>query len=234
MHESELKKLIDTLNKQPSDLISLIPISKNVEYAEVWDPIVLGDKLNVINGPSLMYFVKNDEGIYTSTVLEMRKRDLHVYTLTKFRRKGILKNALKNTILPHLFQTRTSQRITVNVNSLGLKKYNASIGLAKSLGFRVICKQNDDGEIELKIGRSKVNKFELTEDISYNMSEEKMIQLQNSINCHVLKLKHLESFVRMGFHRESSLNQFSKHIKALEKYSFRIEDAWYKVKNKQK
>lgn len=231
MHESELKKLIDTLNKQPNYLICLKPISKNVEYAEVWDSIKLGGRLNVMDSPSLMYFVKNNDGVYTSTVLVMGKRDLHSYTLTKFRRKGILKNALKNTILPHLFLTRSSQRITVNVNCIGLKNFAASIGLAKSLGFKEIKKQNEDGEIELKIGRSKVNKFEFQEDFATNLSEEQLIQLQNSINYHVLKLKHFESFVRMGWFEDSSLKEFSKNIKALEKYSLRIEDVWYKLKN---
>jgi hypothetical protein len=136
MTERYFNSLINKLNrKNTGGLIFLRPLSDKIDYGKVWAKNRIGiKKVDNYSGPYKHYFIKNEEGFYVATVLDMGS-NLHWYVLPKFRKQGYLTRALSETILYHIFQDRDEQRITIDEIAIGQMKFEASRAVAISLGF---------------------------------------------------------------------------------------------------
>jgi RimJ/RimL family protein N-acetyltransferase len=143
MKDETLKELIESLNKDNlKDCAekNLTPIknahikSKNLSKKICY--IKISDK-TAKNTVYEFYFIQNNNKLYVSVVGVINypfdnepPNDLHFYTLEENRKNGHLKNALKETILHHLFLDRNNQYLTINKDNV------PSINLAKKLGFQ--------------------------------------------------------------------------------------------------
>lgn len=176
MTTNEFDYLLDLLNKnKASELMVLKSLTETVEYGLVWlKPIMPTNEINRLDGPYRFYFIKNETGIYVGLVLDMSE-NLHWYIDPKFRHHGYLTNALNQSILIHLFKRKVEQRITITKTDIGINNYNASIKVAKSLGFKkkidkrggeeFILDGNNYMNLELPTMHSKIIQVEEIESI---------------------------------------------------------------------
>ncbi len=122
-------------NGGDKELIFIKPLSVTVNYARIWwekpNPT---DKIAFPDGPYSMYFIKSELGRYVAVVLDMGN-DLHVYVIPEYKKKDYLTKALLNSILPHIFEEKEEQRITITKGSIGENNFEASQKVALSLGF---------------------------------------------------------------------------------------------------
>ncbi len=133
MTDLQLESLIDSLNNNTAEeLIFLTPLSPMVEYGKVWTmkpyPTLASYE------PQKIYCIKNNEGIYVAAVLDAGG-DLYWLVSKHYRRQGHLPKALQQIILPHIFQYRREQRITINQQFLDKGFFTASVKIAVKAGF---------------------------------------------------------------------------------------------------
>jgi len=133
MTDQQLESLIDSLNNNTAgELIFLTPLSSLVEYGKVWTmkPCLRLDSYH----PQKIYCIKNGAGVYVAVVLDA---DNNLYWLVskQYRRQGHLPTALQEIILPHIFQYRKEQKITINEQVLDEGCFIAASKIAVKAGF---------------------------------------------------------------------------------------------------
>lgn len=135
MTNETLENLINKLNIGKSLLLrSFNQIGNSNIYLAEYD-------INDNNSAYQIYMIKNEKGKFVSAVLDMQPLDLHWYTLLQYRRKGYLKKALKNWIVPDLCEKYKKQEtIKISIESYFLEEGKISLNLAKSIGFTQISK----------------------------------------------------------------------------------------------
>jgi len=181
MTEKKIKSFIDKLNKDRANgLFFLRPLSNKVEYAIVWSskPKPTDECDTIDYYPEKFYFIKNDNGIYVGAILIMSE-DLHWYILPQYRKLGHLTNAMKSTILFHLFQEKDEQKITIDKNSIGAKKYDASRNVALNLGF-IENNKKDISEFVLKSDDYKSDDCFL--GLNTELTEERFQELKKQLH----------------------------------------------------
>lgn len=141
-----IENIIQTLNAGSNDgLIHLRALSDDVDLAKVWiDKPSLSDSATKTHCPSNFYFIKRN-GKYIGAVEDRYTTNLHWYISEGYRGKGYLTLALKEIILPHLFQDRNEQRVTIEKSELNIF-FESSEKVTISLGFE----KNGDNEYLLK------------------------------------------------------------------------------------
>jgi len=222
MTDKYLKSLIDKLNKNTSNgLIQLRPLSSTVDFAKVWtkkpkptDNIVHPD------GPFKFYFIKNLDGLYVATVLDMW-RDLHWFVDKKHRKQGHLSKAMKETILFHLFQDREEQRVTIDKNQIGEKHFVASQNVALSLGF-VKTDNNDYILTSDKYPTESCNYGQNTQ-----ISKERLDEIKKQTNYLSRSLWLIHSEVEMKLGNVEYAEELKNIVDEIRHQVIRIEDTWY-------
>lgn len=177
MNESELQGYINRLNlKSDDDLIFKRPIGENVEIAKVWDKWPeLDEEIKPDYRSYTFFFIHNDDGEYVGAVLDM-SRDLHWYVVPSYRGKGHLSRAMKNVILPYLYELedRDKQRISIKRNDIGDDNFKASKNVALNLGFVEI----EDEIFELDL--DTIEQKDIVEK-NTNLTEERLHRLKNLV-----------------------------------------------------
>lgn len=223
MTDKTLKSLIDKLNKKKG-LIFLKPLSPTVDQAKVWmkqprptDRIIYGD------GPYNFYFIKDGNGLYVGIVLDMQQ-DLHWFILPKFRKQGHLINALKECILPNLFQTRDEQKITIDASIIGIKNFEASEKVALRLGFKK--KEGSLIASEYLLPADGFSAPELFSMPQIMFSENRLKELQRQINFISRSLHLVQSEVEMQLDDYYS-EELGRLARDIHSHIGRIEDVWF-------
>lgn len=221
MSEKYLKSLIDKLNKgKTNGLIHLRSLSESVDFAKVWlKAPKKSDSITSPDEPYSFYFIKNEEGVYVAAVLDM-SNDLHWFVQRKYRKKGYLTSAMRQVILPHLFQDRDSQRITIEESQIGQKNYLSSKRVAIQLGF---VEGNDEGEFY--ITSDKVNRDVIWgEDRLF--SADRLEQLKREVNYLGKSLWLIQSEVEMNLGESDFTRKLLNLAREVRSSAIRLEDNW--------
>lgn len=130
--EKYIRSLLEQLNgnRLPSGLFPVTrKLSEIVRLIKIWD-------LSRQEPPGTLYLVLSDK-FYAGAVME-QNTELYAYMLPVHRRKGLLRTALKDTILPHLLQGSPILRVTLNRAALSEKMFLAARNLATATGFEIL------------------------------------------------------------------------------------------------
>lgn len=226
MTNKYLKSLIDKLNKNKTDgLIQLRPLSATVDFAKVWTkkpkPI---DNISFPDGPYIFYFIKNLDGLFVATVLDM-ERDLHWFVDKKHRHQGHLTKAMKETILFHLFQDREEQRVTIDKNQIGEKDFKASQNVALALGFV----EADNSDYILSNSKYQTENFIYGQNTQ--LTEERINELKRQVNYLGRSLWVIHSEIEMKLGDTDYAEELKELVDEIKKHTWRLEDAWWESKN---
>ncbi len=174
-----LNSLLYKLNHNKTrGLIHLRPLSETVDYGKVWiDQPRPTDDIDLFGYPFNFYFIKNNQGIYVATVLDMT-RNLHWFVLPRFRQQDHLTKALKETILFHIFQDREEQKITIDENISRYKTFLASKKVAINVGFEKT--YSNKNEYILTKDKYKTDKY--FNGLNTELSEERIEDIKKRIN----------------------------------------------------
>lgn len=144
-----IKNLLEQLNngKTISSYFVTRKLSESVQLARIWYSEGKGDSMDI-------YLLKEKE-TYTGAVQE-QETELYAYTTPSFRRKGCMKKALQETILPHLLQKTPILRVTISRSLLSEKMYIAGRHLAIVTGFEILREEN--GQCRLLLDGTKLQK----------------------------------------------------------------------------
>lgn len=146
MGDDTIKALLKNLNKGNSrNLIFKNSIGENVEYAKVW----IWQRGEYTYKSQDFFLIKNGHGKYVSAIYGMN--NFHWFTLHEERGKNHLSNALRNYVIPFLWAPNRQEihepfEISIN-RGIGPRNFESSLGLAKSIGFKV--DDENDFKIEL-------------------------------------------------------------------------------------
>lgn len=212
---AKLNKGVDNKSIFLRPLSNLIDLGKSfVETPKATDSISSSTQLYKF------YFIKNADGVYVAVVLDM-SQDLHWYVLPKYQRQGHLTNALKTIILPHIFQNKTEQKVSININSIGQKDFNASTNVAKKLGFTQI----SDSEYILKKENFHIN--ESITEINVGISDERLSELRKNI-CYISRLlSNVQAEVEMKLGDSEYTEELLKLVNDIYSHTYKLEDAVY-------
>ena len=205
MTNESLQSLLSRLNNndKTSGLIYLRPLNTNVDFAKIWiDEPKPTDSVTNSDGPDNFYLVKNNENIFVAIVFDM-KRDLHWFVLPDYRGMGYLTEAMKHSIIPHLFFSREEQRITIKENEIGKDNCKASEKVALILGFTAY----KDGEYLLSNKQYTIEDHNLGENtqLSYDRIDELKKQRE-------LKQKELSSLRAKSIHELLDINDINETV----------------------
>lgn len=139
MSEQQFRAILEKLNRGRKGVLFFSrPLTDHVDLANGWITTKHpNDKTATFHGPNRYYLIRESRGDkYVGLVADANQFELHWYVLPAYRNKGYMYSALKNVILPHLFQdNRPLQEISIDSKGLSAKNYTASTLLAKKLGF---------------------------------------------------------------------------------------------------
>ena len=223
MTSDSLQSLIEKLNKNDtsSSLIYCRPISSNVDFAKIWlDKPKLTDSVTSYDGPDIFYLIKNNENIFVAIVFDM-KRDLHWFVRPDFRGKGHLTEAMKNTILPHLFLTRDEQRITIKELEIGLANFEASEKVAFNLGFV----KSTDGEYFISSDMFVTENYIIGENVS--LSLDRIDELKKYINFLSRSLWTIQTEIEMKFGETDYSDELKDLVYQIRKHTWKLEDFYW-------
>ena len=148
MTNEKLEEYIEIYNSGKWTVpMSSFQISPNVEVAQVWDRLPTGE---VCNEESYRFFFIKNEIECVAIVLEMDTYDIHWLVSKKYRKQGYLYKALRDSILPFLFDDeRTEQRASANT-------YDNAAYLLRQ-GFK---KRVENGQTAYYLSGSDVNEYD--------------------------------------------------------------------------
>jgi hypothetical protein len=226
MTEQYLKSTLVKLNKGTLiDQFFLRQLKSNVELGFLWDEkphptmeVCFGD------GPYNLYVIKNEDGLYVGAVLDM-SQDLHWFILPAFRKKGYLTNALKEVILPHLFQNRTEQKITVDTYRLSDKNVEASESVSLAVGFEPI------GAMEYLLKAGDYAKTKVIAAKPKGLSDERLMILRKRLNYLSRSLWTIENEVEVSLGKTAYTEDVHKLVESIHKHTWKLEDAVWDFKN---
>lgn len=226
MHQNTIKNIINSLNNNKAgESIFLRPLSTSVSLGKVWikKPHPKADILSP-DGPDTFYFIKGDNGFFVGAVYDMYS-DLHWYVLPKFRKVGYLSKSLKDIILPHIFQERNTQRITINKAEIGIKNARASENVALKLGF--VKFKEDREKVEYELTNESYLNERYNQGSNTNMSKERLKVLQKRLNYISRSLWVIHSEVDMLLGDYDYSEELKELVDELRNHTIRIENAWH-------
>ncbi|MCD8403836.1 hypothetical protein [Tenacibaculum finnmarkense] len=154
MTEKSIQNLINILNtgnykETYKEQIFLRQISENVFLSKI---------SSEITSPKIkpyyfiyFFFISNEREKFIGAIEDRGINDLHWYITKESRKNGYLTKALKDTIIPYIFNDENKdydrQRITINKNYLSETNYLNSKKVAINLGFEAL--NEDETEFEL-------------------------------------------------------------------------------------
>jgi len=225
MTNKEISKYINRLNQgKGQESIFTREISESVVVAKVWSEQPKKTDSIVGNFASYrFFFIKNSMNVYVGAVLDMGT-DLHWYISPKYRKRGYLTTALKESILPYVFENdRNEQRITIE-NGIGKKDYNNSRKVAEKLGFVPI--NIEETEFLLKESMFGRDNARLTKK-NKTISKDRIEILTKRVNYATKELLKISDELTMAYDDDKNLDDISNEVF---KYTWKIEDLWYKYK----
>jgi hypothetical protein len=212
MTEQEIRKYIKRLNNHNhKESIFIRKISKNVDLAKVWSEQPK-KKSKVLEGSysNTFFFIKNSNNEYVGAVLDMQI-DLHWYILPKHRKQGYLTYAMKESILPYIFEyCRDNQRISISRNAIGSENFENSKRVATSLGFTSI----DNDETKYELTSENFNwKDESIDDVNSQLTEERLKQLEQTVFYASNLLHKVSDELLMIYGNDLGLEQMKDDLK---------------------
>lgn len=184
MRDEDIKKILQHLNGTIGPFVCKIykfQISSTVEYAKVW--YELKPPLQI---ESRFFFIKNQQ-TYVGGINILRE-DLHWYVLKEERKNGYLTNALKNTILPFLFNKMGYEQVKISIISNNPNSAKASISVAEKVGFKRIT------EIDYLLYKDQLNFDEEVLSLKYpGIKKEEYKNLKNEIKEISTRLRQIHT-----------------------------------------
>lgn len=164
-----IKNLLEQLNsgRMPTPYFVSRKLSERVQLARIWSS-------EENNAPIDIYLLKEKE-TYMGAVHE-QNTELYAYTAPFYRRKGIMKTALKDIVLPHLLQKMPIVRLTISRSLLNEKMYVAGKQLAIISGFEIL--KEEIGQCRLLLDGTKLQKriFIQGENVPLSMEEKSCLK----------------------------------------------------------
>lgn len=227
MTNESLQSLLSRLNNndKTSGLICLRPLNTNVDFAKIWiDEPKPTDSVTNSDGPDNFYLVKNNENIFVAIVFDM-KRDLHWFVLPDYRGMGYLTEAMKHSIIPHLFFSREEQRITIKENEIGKDNCKASEKVALILGFTAY----KDGEYLLSNKQYTIEDHNLGENTQ--LSYDRIDELKKHINYLGRSLWAIQTEIEMKFGNTDYSEELEELVGQIRSHTWKLEDFYWNSKS---
>jgi hypothetical protein len=234
MTDKTINILIDTLNKkQRKEHTFVRELDCNIDLAKIFtdNPKSSDNLCSDDITPYTFYCIKNKENKYVGLVLDMDS-DLHWFIKKEHRGNGYLTNALKNSILPYIFQNkRDEQRITINRNEIGANNFNSSQKVALSVGF---VQQNiDNNKCEYLLKSDDYVEKEMITEVDKELTQDELTEIAKKIGFYSKKLIRLQVDLEMRYgSTNETIFEFKEKIKNLRYSTCDIEDIWYEHNNK--
>jgi RimJ/RimL family protein N-acetyltransferase len=214
---------LNTDNDDSPEVLFQCRITDNVVFAKLWlKKPHHTDEIGHQSGAYNIYLIKNSEDNYVGVVLEMDKQDLHWFILESERGKGYLTSAMNNTILTHLSQSRSYQRISIDKNSPFFK---ASENVALKLGF--IKKDENSYEIDC----TRYRKPLITNNSYLSLEREKIESINKHINFLKNSLFFITSELEMIFNNNEDFDEFYEIAHEFDDLINKVNSTYEKYKN---
>lgn len=221
-----IRSIINRLNKGTlSERLFLRPLKNNVDFGYYWDekPSPKNPSLSR-SGPYKFYFIRDEGKQYVSAVLDMT-HDLHWYVLPKHRKAGYLGKALQNLILPHLFQSRDEQHITISRYHLSNQQIADSEAVAFRAGFKTT------GEAKYLLTKKDFGNKRMTLNRPNGINEERLEELKMRINDLSQSLWRIQTEAEVCLGVSSKTEAMYEVVHKISSLSIKLEDAIWDFKN---
>jgi len=232
MTDKYLNNLLNTLNKkQRKEHIFIRELDGKIDLAKVYIGIPkMTDSISSNDlSPYNLFCIKNMHKKYVGIVLDMGN-DLHWFVKKKHRGNGYLTKALKESILPYIFQHESDeQRITINKYEIGEENFKASQKVALNVGFKLKHKNND--KFEYKLQNEEIEEVGWIEGNNKELSQKELKEIAKKVSFYSRKLIRLHTHLEMRYGMDNeTIYEFKEQIKSLRYFAFRIEDISYENK----
>jgi hypothetical protein len=230
MRENELKRLVNELNRGTGkSLIFRRQIGKYVEVAKYWDKKPSMKRARLMQTSSkVMFFIKNEHEQFVGVVYDMGY-DLHWYVLPKFRGQGHLTKALKESVIPYLFEVMMCEeiKISIDIHAIGESNYAASRKVAEAIGFRGT--NNSDVHFVLKSEDFDFSEYNEDNDKNNLLNWDEEEELKAKLRFLGEQVRLISDELMMRFEDDVHLQEYAD---ALEDSRSRLEDLIYSIKNR--
>lgn len=152
--------------------------------------------------------------------------NLHWLVLAKHRGNGYLTQAMRETILYHLFENCRQIRITIDKYFITPKNVNASQKVALSLGFE------ESAEDEYLLSRDKYKTTEIIDGKNTGISEERFEELRKQIKDMGISLRHIQSELEMKIGNTEYVESLGELVSEVCSQDWKLEDAWFEYENR--
>lgn len=217
------RKWLDELNRgKVNDCVITRVLDDTVEQAKIWRMPPPNENMD---DPVQAYFIKEKGGAYLGCVLEAAN-NLYAYTLPAQRRKGIMKTALKQLILPHLLQQVPVLRVHIGkVAGTSDKAYSIAKKLALGSGFDILRETNEGCRLILDGGKLKERIYIKGRNI--RLPKEKIGTLKSRLMTATVMVKQVQTELEY----KTGISGYSEDLNdlaaALSCHAEKIGTAWF-------
>lgn len=193
MTSHQLQSFLNQLNSgKESPNIFKHQISKDIYYGQVWED----DNPKQTYGFDI-FFIKDSNSCYIGAVMR-HYNDLHWYITKEHRGKGYLTKALKNTILPYIFDElcKEEQCITIDRNIIGDENYKKSSAVAFNCGFERI----DDKNYKL-VASAVTKSYDDSNRVYKGLGNTTITNLKNEFDTLATRLNQIEAQITNGYEK---------------------------------
>ena len=158
MTDKQISNLLTRLNRGYSKNIVIAPITDNVHWGYVYDPV---PKIGAPFGDfhykgHEFFFVKAVDGKFAGAVHRFGPDEMHWFVAVRYRRRRLLVNPLVHTILPFIFARDTETKYQRGSLETTRRFAKQSASLAQRTGFKRL--ESNNGKDVYEIQRKDVKK----------------------------------------------------------------------------
>lgn len=203
MTDKQLEKLIEELNANPtSNNFIITQIAEKIYFGNVWFNLPWIE--NHEYWGNKFYFINKSDHEFIG-IIEACSSELHVYLKPEYRNLGIMSNALKNTVIPHMFLNLGIQELKISIDQeFHGKKFNKVEKSALHAGFKNKIKIYDY-VFEYFAYKNDYPNFKHQESMEKPFTEDEFKFLHERINSINAQLQYMKERYELFFNEEEEL-----------------------------
>jgi hypothetical protein len=197
MHDDTIQRILNRMNRGAREVITT-QVASDVWWGFAWGASPKGYSLGGVQTEGdEMFFIKAPDGRFGAAVLRMGSHEMHWYVAPRYRRKRLLVEPLKKTILPFIFAQHDTDGQGGSVD-LARPFAEASTKVALRAGMHEV--ERKGKQVFYRIDRREAGKFERFAFPTGTLEELEQLKNQALIRYRALRMMFDQVRVRYLAH----------------------------------
>ncbi|MBG8555008.1 GNAT family N-acetyltransferase [Hymenobacter guriensis] len=237
MNDETLARLIYRANgAYGQEVLVERPLTETISWGRIWLQAPQPDESDLLTPNYYAYLIRDQAQRCVGLVIDHGEKDLHVYVPPHRRGRGLMSQALREVILPHLLGRgdRTEQLITISRN-YGQATFEAAARAARAAGFEPLelGEQAEENTLTLRYRPAEADALPWIEGRNTLPTMERVGQLRRQLAYLASRLQLIGAEVELQLGDEVLTDDIANLTREVQDLGERIETATWAVARNQ-